>query len=657
VSISRFFLAAGLSLFPSLLWAQTPSIQPPQIIISGGTVVAKIDTPISNARLQLRDGTASVSEKSVKGNTSEAQITLQQAEPGAYTLQFTQNDKLRTPIGTGTPIVVPGVRREYGNWLFNGSLLIPVADESTFVAAPPKFLPNLKRDAKTKLPQSTNTTVLQEWATIPLDGEDFKAKGANYVLPSLPQKTPKSGYWVGYELHKAYGLSTEDIKRLRAIIEAQSAGAALILSVNAYDLNSISAITLNQLASSCDAVKIDTTKDSPTALSFSRQLWVLKVARRIAEERENYDLPIFVSQFDQFGTFSPSQALELFQSGATGIVVRPDQAADLNSIESLWRRNTNWLSGSVTLEDAAILPDAGNTSLVFLDKLRNASRIPLLGRTPSFEKSRPESVLAVIDENTAESTLKGLKTSAEAGQTIYVEGLPAQTLWKYWGDTTKTELTALNNPKEEQLRLNDLWLFGAHNGAEFRVKQHAKIVLKADLAAQANEKPGEARETKTRAIGNLTGDENGMLMCPVGKGRILWAPHSWQTGSAPKAPFYAAITGAMQPALVNLTLANGQSIEGKNLRMAVRMSQGKTILFSVFNEGRASVDLTAKIRDEANLVWDLKSEKQIPATVRGYGTTLQFTVPAGDFAYFALYDSKQTFEKERKTPRLKAKIK
>ncbi len=652
--ISRFFLAAGLSLFPSLLWAQ-PAIQPPQIVVSGGIASIKANAPVTNARLQLRDGTAVVGERNIKGTTDTAQITLQ-GDSGAYTLQFVQNDKLRTPIGVGTPIIVPGVRREFGMWTFNGSLLVPVADESTFVPAVPKFLPNLKRDSKAKLPQSTATSVIQEWATIPVDGAEFKAKGTAYVLPLLPQKAPKSGYWVGYELRNADGLSADDIKRLRTLIEAQSAGGALILSVNAYDTASRAAGTLNVLAASCDAVKIDTTKDSPTAISFSRQLWTVKVARRIAEERDNYDLPIFVSQFDQFGEFSPSQALELFQAGATGIVISPTQSASLASVEALWRNNANWLSGAVTLEDAAILPDAGNKSLVFLDKLRNASRIPLLGRTPSFGNSRAESVLAIIDENTDEATLKGLKSSAEDGQTVYVEGIPSQTFWKYWGDNTKTTITALPKPKEEQLRLDDIWLFGAQNGTEFRVNQRIKIEIKPDLAAQANEKPGEARETRTRPIASLTADANGMLMCPVGKGRILWAPHDWIAGT-PKSSYYAAITGAMQPALVDLKLADGQSIDGKNVRMGMRLTQGKTSLIAVFNDSREALNLTANVRDAASLVWDLRADKAVPASIRGYGTKLQFTIAAGDFAYFGLYDNQASFDTERKTPHLKAKLK
>ena len=651
--ISRFFLAAGLSLFPSLLWAQ-PAIQPPQIVVSGGVASIKATTPVTDARLQLRDGTAVVGERNVKGTTDTAQITLQ-GDPGAYTLQFVQNDKPRTPIGTGTPIVVPGVRREFGMWTFNGSLLIPVADESTLVAATPKFLPNLKRDSKAKLPQSTATSVLQEWATIPVDGAELKAKGAAYVLPLLPQKAPKSGYWVGYELVNATGLTTDDIKRLRTLIEAQSAGAALILNVNAYEPMGRAAVTLNTLAAICDAVKIDTTKDSPTTLSFSHQLWTVKVARRIAEERDNYDLPIFVSQFDQFGEFSPSQALELFQAGATGLVIAPTQSASLASVEALWRNNANWLSGAVTLEDAAILPDARNRSLIFLDKLRNASRIPLLGRTPSFGNSRAESALTIIDDSTDESTLKGLKSSAEDGQTVYVEGVPSPTFWKYWGDTTKTEITALPQPKEEQMRLDDIWLFGALNGTEFRVNQRIKIEIKPDLAAQANEKPGEARETRTRPIASLTADPNGMLSCPVGKGRILWAPQDWIV--APKSPYYAAVAGAMQPALADLKLADGQSIDGKNVRMGMRMTQGKTSLIAVFNDGREALNLNAEVRDAASLVWDMKANKAVSASIRGYGTKLQFTVAPNDFAYFALYDNQANFDTERKTPHLKAKLK
>jgi hypothetical protein len=57
-----------------------------------------------------------------------AQVTVQ-ASPGRYEIRLVSNDRNRTPLSEPAPLVVPGIDREPGWWLLNGSPFVESAEQ------------------------------------------------------------------------------------------------------------------------------------------------------------------------------------------------------------------------------------------------------------------------------------------------------------------------------------------------------------------------------------------------------------------------------------------------------------------------------------------------------------------------------------------------
>ena len=638
---TSFFASSGaLILSGSLLLAPAshaqiappqvqPSVATAQIVQSGSTVSVPVATGESKVRLRLRNGAGYLDEENKKRDGGDVAARLD-AEPGLYLLRAFAPGKNGQLIGPPLSLVVPGLRREAGVWLFNGSLWIPKA--APVAGNRLAFLPNLKRGDKAKLPVSDATPQLLRWQTVPLE-----LPSPNSDVAGVPAGL--GGTAVGYSV-AARGEMRDSASNLRALGQ----GRTILLEVDAAADPLLAARQLENAARESDAIilKFDGAK------ALASQLWPLKMARRMAEETDNFDLPIFadVSQT----ALSDAQLLEIYQSGATGFLAAPD--AEAPNWVGAWNANSNWLSGAVTIEDMGVMNVNSPRLELLLADLRVGGRIPLVGQLPDDKNPKGESNMILLDNATTPAILDGVKTAATAGNTVYLEGLPAPNLYEKIGDITGTKVTALPAPREDVLTLDDPWSWGAINGREFPVTQRVSITLKQSLAAQTKEEKGMAIETKPRPAGKLTGDFNGWMVCPVGKGRVFWMPQSFRGAARPNlSDYYAAVAGGMQSALVEL---DG---ERANIRVALRATPGQTGLVGLFNEGDKAAKISVGVRGDAAYVVDLVSDEKIDNSIVGFQTRFEVTVPAGGYRWLALAKTAEALDTERALKRVKARLK
>ena len=587
---------------------------------SGATVSVPVATGDAKVRLRLRNGAAYLDEETVKRNGNLASARLD-ADPGRYQLRPFSTAKNAGLVGNPLSLVVPGLRREAGVWLFNGSMWIfksaPVA------GAKPNFLANLSRGDKAKLPVSVPTAGLLGWQTAPLDG------GA--ISPGM------GGGFVGYnavargEMNGAATLRGSDKTR------------AVILEVGTSDAL-LAARQLQNAARNADAVVLKFDSAQPLVA----QLWPLKMARRMAEETDNYDLPIFADV--SAGGFSDAQLLEIYQNGATGFLTAPGTPEP--TWTQIWDANSNWLSGAVTLEDMGVTNTDSPRLAPLLADLRAAGRIPLVGQLPTDKNPKGESNMILLDDSTTADILNGVKTAATAGNTVYLEGLPSPALYDKMGEITGTQVTPLDAPRDDVMTLDDPWTWGAINGREFPVTQRVTIAVKKSLAAQTKEEKGLSLETVPRPAAKLTRDLNGWMVCPVGKGRVFWMPQTFNAAKRPDlTQYYAAVAGGMQTALLEM------SGDRDNVRVALRATPGQTALLGLFNAGATEAKLNVGVRGDATYVVDLLSDKTIDNSVVGFETKFDVNVPAGGYRWLALATNEEVFGKEREFKRVKARLK
>lgn len=608
-----------------------------------------------------------------------------------------------TPLpqsGAATRVLGPsGVRREAGNWLFNDSIFV-VAGPNLAAPGSAPFLPSLRRNDKTKLPlfRTVATRGPLNYSTLPLPslsemnapGYNFaalqgslitqvnaaRAQGAVYVGWALPTDTLAAGVPVSKEAAPAL------VKRLRTVLDAVAPDSALILSVDAAD--PLRAVTdIDAIAPSCDAVFLSAN------IWESKHLWPLKVARRVAEEQKAFDLPILVQPVSVPAEPRDwdDRLLEFFMGGATTFVLpiannqpiaqalgmtqgiptwvspTPDSwGALVPAWEATTRRNVGLFAGAVTIEDAAILPTPNPHTLQIAADLRAAGRIPLAGRLPSDEKVG-ESVVMVLDDSTTLDTLSAIEKAARAGNAIYVEGVPDlknKALVTKLSDMTSTDIEILPAAKTESLNLDDPWLFGSARGLELGVSQQVKWKIRTTLAGQTRIKKGEA-DQKPYAAAKLATDPNGLLVAPIGKGRLTWMPHTLTTtdSSPVRRAYYSAIAGSLQAALVQWNFASVED-EARNagrLHVAMRASAASTLMVAVFNNADTDANITLSARSDAPIALDLLTDKSLPTTVSGFSSNLNLTVPARGYRWLAFGKTAKDLDKERLKPRPKARTK
>ncbi len=624
---SSAFLIA-LSLLPNVANAQVAAQTSPQIVQSGATLTVPVAMGDAKVRLRLRNGAAYLDEETIKRNGNTVSVRLD-AEPGLYQLRPFSTDKNAGLVGNPLSLVVPGLRREAGVWLFNGSMWIEKEKALPVAGAKFNFLPNLRRDDKAKLPLSDATPQLLRWLTmpplvIPNVGETFGSD--NPVVGRLVQAPDEAN-------------NQADLDTIRNSNKSR----AIILEVSTAD-GLLAARQLQNSARKADAVTLKFDADKPLVA----QLWPLKMARRMAEETTNFDLPIFADV--SAGGFSDAQLLEIYQNGATGFLTAPGTPAPI--WVQIWDANSNWLSGAVTLEDMGVLNLDSPRLAPLLSDLRAGGRMPLVGQMPSDKNPKGESNMILLDDATTPDILDGVKTAATAGNTVYVEGLPAPNLYDKMGEITGTQVNPLPAPRDDVMTLDDPWMWGAINGREFAVTQRVTITVKKSLAAQTKEKKGLSLETVPRPTAKLTRDLNGWMVCPVGKGRIFWMPQSFSAAKRPDlTQYYSAVAGGMQTALLEMTG------DRDNVRVALRATQGQTALLGLFNAGATEAKLNVGVRGDATYVVDLLSDKTVDNSVVGFETKFDVNVPAGGYRWLALAQTAEAFGKEREFKRVKARLK
>lgn len=573
----------------------------------------------------------------------------------------------------------PGVRREAGTWLLNDSIFVAPGDNRGALGASP-FVPNLRRDKKNKLPlfmPATNGAPLN-FATLLLpslrqmSAPNFDFAGLQTTLGAQVTTARAAGkIYLGWSLPGGNSSPTTAsppldsangkliVKRLRAVLDAVAPDSALILDI---DANSMAAVfDIDAAGAACDAVLI---RVDPTQKSA---LWPLKMARRIAEEQNDFDLPIFVAPIA--ATLAPAekvafdaQLLQFWMGGATGFVLPPEQTPVWANAVA---RNPGLVSGAVTLEDAAVLPSNNPRTGEIINALRAAGRVPLVGRLATDEGANPkgESLLAVLDAQTTLETLNALDKAARAGNAIYLEGVPNlqnPALVAKLSDMTNTIVEVLPAPRNEVLTLTDAWLFGDARGGEMSVTQRVKWTLKTSLAAQARKKKGEDALDPSSAA-KLANDENGILIAPLGKGRILWIAHAPSNNGGNEATqrlYYAAIAGSLQGGLARLSFDSPEAAatDGGNLSLALRASKTGTPIIALFNDNSRDVSVNLGARSDAPLALDLQTERELTASVSGYSSNLKVSVPARGFVWMTFGATRAALNKERLTPRPKARI-
>lgn len=558
----------------------------------------------------------------------------------------------------------PGVRREAGTWLFNDSMFVSPGDNVGAVGASP-FLANLRRDKKEKLPlfRAASGAPLK-WATLPLPtlrelsvpGYNFTslqatlggqasaaaAQGRTYIGWSLPTGDAKS------VLTRA-GV-TAVIKQLRTVLDAVAPTSALILEVDTASDPLRSVADVDAAAAACDAVLLRANPND------TRQIWPLKMARRVVEEQTDFDLPIFVA-FDT-PTASPNEfaarTLEFFMGGATGFVTD-----DTPTWAPAVSRNPGLFTSAVTLEDAAILPTQNPLTLQIADALQAAGRIPLVGRLPE-DSRRGESLFAVLDDQTSLETLSAIDRAARSGASIYLEGLPDlknKALIDKLADMTSTTVEVLATPRSDVLTLDDPWVFGNARGLEFDVAQRIKWTVKTSMAEMTRVQKGEVSSTPFAAA-KLAADLNGLLVAPLGKGRLIWLPHI-PTGQNPavRRSFYAAIAGTLQGSMTEWRYAavEEEVRNGGKVRVAMRSSKAGTPLVALWNDAATDAKISLDVRGNSPLAYDLLSDKEVPAKVVGYASTVDVTVPAHGYVWLTYGQNRKAFDKERLAAKPKAR--
>jgi len=632
VSMFRRTLPLLLVLAPIVARAQTPSVG---LVQSGASIQVPIPPNADRPRLQLLlSGTSTVLDDERANVRDGVAVARLEADPGTYDVRVVSNDRARTPLGISRRFQIPGFKREAGRWLFNGSV---VAYEGTNPAPAISFVPNLRRDdKKVKLPYVFLTGNLLKWDVSPRD---------------YPVNTDQKRLYIGTKALFAILVAGQrptnggDWQLIRSPSASPSANAAAIFFP---DTNPV---PLDQAAPQSDAVIIQDNNQT-----------LLKTARRNAEEAPNFDLPIFA----QFQTPpSPVDCLQAFQSGASGLIV-PEGAA--NPVLDILSRNSARLSGAVTLEDVGMRAADFER---FAPVLRRAGRVPLLARLPGEGNGKiqsddkiSESLLVAFDEKTDAATLDKIERAAKVGATIYCEGALPPALFNRWSEITKVQITGLLNAKKATVSLDEPWFWGTINDQNFDVSQTLTLTVKPSLSSQIKDVKGEAKETVARPIAKFNDDPNAIMLCPIGRGRVIWAPFdvtdpllvkiargyvpSTSINPTLQTAYYSAVAGAMQPALVTYEAtrgdASGVSVELRATRTdPTDAASVSATLVSFFNSSSAPVDLDASVRGDGPYVLDLENDQVLPATVRDFSTRVSLTVPANGFRWIAIAKDAQTW--------------
>jgi hypothetical protein len=255
-----------------------------------------------------------------------------------------------------------------------------------------------------------------------------------------------------------------------------------------------------------------------------------------------------------------------------------------------------------------------------------------------------------------------LKAAANAGARLYLEGAPSKdengkaAAWRM-SALVGGDVKALPTSKTTAMTLQDTWMFGTARGISLNVQQSVNVTVgSGTVAAQTRSKKGLDVLTKPRVMATLADGSPALIVNPVGKGEVIWAPHrAIDFNQEAMSQYYAAIAAYVQPGLVTLRATGGVNPGG--VRIALRRSKGGTLLLGLFNSSAQAVPVAASVNGVAGVALDLANERELPLSTRGYQTEVTVTVPADGWSLLALATDRKKLDAERSAPLAAARLK
>jgi hypothetical protein len=510
------------------------------------------------------------------------------ADPGRYEFRLLRDDKARTPLTQSARVTVSGIDREPGWWLFNGSPVVSAgAPQAAQAARAPLFWPGLKRslrksdkartaNARTDAPVAWRTLALpplQAWLSNAAQAradalraaQEVRAGGPGGLVGCVVDAEP-SGVRGPLPAPEAIVAA---VQAARSACEAIAPDAALILRVagSTGSSSALAARVVDLAAPECDAVFVDNFDAREAAA-----LWPLKVARRVAEEQPQFDLPIFV------GATNAASVLEAWMGGATGVVLADAASTsafsggeDAAELVQILESNLGLFVGSVTLEDTGLLR-AGDVLSLFR-RAREVGRVPLLARTLDVAGRRDRSGregrryaepfalrwdAATLGAPPAD-LLQALRDAAGDGSRAYLEGNPflfsgtaGASDAQSWRDllqasarpiesasTSSTSAApdassadyaaedeaASTSGRASVLKMDDVWTFGLARGGELPVRQSSVVTPTrtpspselgdAEAPREETERERERRRPAPRVVATLQDGSTALLISPA----------------------------------------------------------------------------------------------------------------------------------------------
>ena len=672
----------------------------------GGSVILRLApgvVPPQRVRIGLfeagREARVADVRRSLQIVNGRAQTELRvNAEPGRYQWRLLADDKARTPLTQTADLVVGGLERQPAWRLLNGTAIfargtnevVPMNSKT----APKLFLSGLKRDERNDTLITTSTALQFQTLPVPinappdLDAGALRARLRDAVNAARVANQRDLLGWT-LMIDAANVQNEADINRwqqqwrlARAAVQNVTPEAALILQVENSSANAaafaMAARLIDGLAPGADAVTVNVSNDE-------NSLWPLKAARRVAEESDNYDLPIWA----QVSANAPQTLWwQALLSGATGIVAA-DNAPQVLAARDLFASNITLLVGSVTLEDSGLwMPplnadNAPDGVLNLFEKWRALGRVPLLARTPSEGKrnrvdkdrnrGRGESFAVAVRPNEAETTLQAIRETIDRGNRVLIMGSPFSSdqsapLRAAW----ERLLLSKSSPLESQqtnLTPRDPWVFGTFRGEKVSATQNQTITPTVTPAPDDAPPPKKISDeiVAPRIVATLDDDSAGVLIVPSSKlgdpregrarGEIVWLPHQLSGSDANAPDFESALAAYLSPSLVELRerdVKNDEAVRG--VRVAVRASSSGTLLVGLFNQTNRPRSLTMSVQALAENAFDLRREVVLPSRVRSLRVETDVTLLPDDWTWLAFAENQKTLDEERNVPRLKARV-
>jgi len=717
------FLMAGIPASPTQAQTATAPLvaleASPSVLPADGTVTVSLpaDFPTSKKKLRLgiweQGRTAYVGdiqrEFTLRDGKLQATVRVE-GDPGSYELRLLTNDKRGAALSQPAKIILPGIQREPGWWLLNGS---PFYTSALMNGAPatgstaPLFVAGLKRDLNSKAkvaPRNVRVAGMEllPWRTFNItpsagmnDGPvlpqgiplleivkpdfDFNALSSRLSQALAQARAAGQANYLGITVQGG-GLTASQqeaakaaIGKLRGVINQVAPEAALILRmpVGEPKYHAVLVNAIDAVAPMVDAVEFIT--------SGSEHTWPIKAARRVAEEQANYDLPLFIHRPPaavggrligtvlRTGQPEERHLLGMWMGGATGLALQPGD--EMPRWAEIVTRNSALFIRSVTFEDIGLLPAPLADGVVdeetprFYTTLRSLQRIPLLARSDSRSGGR-ESFFVSLGEKISREAIAELRSSVSGGGRIYVEGSPetanaddATSLSTLLGGTVKR---TAGSPKQTSLAMDEPWMFGLSGGLKLGVSQQGEVTpIIGTVAGQAKSEKGKDVLTGPRVVAKLADGTPGLIINPVEKGEVVWLPHRivLDTPNPAVRYYYTSIAAYLQAALVQVRTVDGKKPGLDDVTVALRASSKGTIIVALFNGKREPIEVAATMNARAETAFDLDTEKELPFERRGNHGTFRVTIPGNGWKLVALAGTRKEFDNERNAKRLSVKLK